>query len=126
MCYPYPPERFDDEHCRQVLTYCELDQRIANLYAVDNWQRQLSGGEQQRVAFARILLHRPDFVFLDEATSALDPELEARLYTQLIEALPQAAVISVAHRAELSRFHEHILDIRPPAKNCTEKLVQKT
>lgn len=111
MCYPASPDDFDDAHCRQVLAHCGLDQRIPDLYAHDNWQQRLSGGEQQRAAFARVLLHRPDFVFLDEATSALDPHLETRLYTALTGMLPDAAVISVAHRPELARFHDRVLDV---------------
>lgn len=124
MCYPHSQDAFDDAHCRQVLAYCGLDHRIPDLYAFDNWQQQLSGGEQQRVAFARVLLHAPDFVFLDEATSALDPALETRLYTALTEALPTATIISVAHRAELAHFHDRVLEIRPHTENCTEALTQ--
>ncbi|MFZ6719111.1 ABC transporter ATP-binding protein/permease [Undibacterium sp. Ji49W] len=111
LCYPCAAEDFDDDSCRRVLAQCGLDQRIKDLAAYDNWQHQLSGGEQQRVAFARILLHVPDFVFLDEATSALDPELETRLYTALVESLPHAAIVSVAHRQDLARFHDHVLDV---------------
>ncbi|OYO31519.1 ABC transporter ATP-binding protein/permease [Janthinobacterium sp. PC23-8] len=129
LCYPRAAEDFDDDSCRRVLAQCGLDQRIENLAVYDNWQKQLSGGEQQRVAFARVLLHAPDFVFLDEATSALDPVLETRLYTALVESLPHAAIVSVAHRPELARFHDHALDVgavsdAPPtpdrSHNCTE------
>jgi putative ATP-binding cassette transporter len=120
MCYPHAAADFADDQCRQVLAYCGLDQRIPNLHAYDNWQQQLSGGEQQRVAFARVLLHAPDFVFLDEATSALDPQLEARLYTALIQMLPSAAIISVAHRVELSRFHDHVLEVGAVAEHQAE------
>lgn len=111
LCYPNPPDGFDDARCREVLAICGLDQRITNIGEYDNWRQQLSGGEQQRVAFARVLLHAPDFVFLDEATSALDPELETRLYTALVQSLPNAAIVSVAHRPELARFHDHVLEV---------------
>lgn len=124
MCYPHPADDFDDEQCRQVLAYCGLDQRITDLNAYDNWQQQLSGGEQQRVAFARVLLHSPDYVFLDEATSALDPQLESRLYAALIQGLPNAAIISVAHRAELSRFHDHVLEVDAATKPHRELMDQ--
>jgi len=118
LCYPYPAEAYDDEACHRVLAACHLDQRITSLHAHDNWRQQLSGGEQQRVAFARVLLQAPDFVFLDEATSALDPALEHQMYTELLRALPNAAIVSVAHRAELVRFHDHELQVAaatPPA-----------
>jgi putative ATP-binding cassette transporter len=111
LCYPHAAEGFDDDACHRVLAQCGLDQRIKDIAEYDNWQHQLSGGEQQRVAFARVLLHAPDFVFLDEATSALDPELETRLYTALVQSLPQAAIVSVAHRPDLARFHDKALDL---------------
>jgi putative ATP-binding cassette transporter len=73
----------------------------------------LSGGEQQRVAFARVLLQRPDFVFLDEATSALDPATEASLYQALIAELPGSAIISVAHREAVAEYHDDIIELIP-------------
>lgn len=109
MCYPAQDDLFSDERCLQVLASCGLAVRITSLTAHDNWQQQLSGGEQQRVAFARVLLHRPDFVFLDEATSALDTQSEANLYTCLLAELPNAAIVSVAHHEALEQFHEHRL-----------------
>jgi putative ATP-binding cassette transporter len=113
LCYPHGADAFDDDACRRVLAQCGLDQRIQDLAEYDNWRQRLSGGEQQRVAFARVLLHAPDFVFLDEATSALDPELETRLYTALVQSLPQSAIVSVAHRPDLARFHDHVLEVGP-------------
>jgi putative ATP-binding cassette transporter len=71
----------------------------------------MSPGEQQRLAAARVLLHKPDYLFLDEATSALDAENEARLYHVFTERLPKAAIVSVAHRASLAAFHEETLDV---------------
>jgi len=120
MCYPEPVTAFDDNECRKVLAYCGLDKRIESLEAYDNWQKQLSGGEQQRVAFARVLLHRPDFVFLDEATSALDPDSEHKLYTVLVRLLPESAVVSVAHREGLAQFHTHTLMLGDAPANRTE------
>jgi putative ATP-binding cassette transporter len=113
LCYPHAADAFDDDACRRVLAQCGLDQRIQNLAEYDNWRQRLSGGEQQRVAFARVLLHAPDFVFLDEATSALDPELETRLYTALVQSLPRSAIVSVAHRPDLARFHDRVLEVGP-------------
>jgi putative ATP-binding cassette transporter len=71
----------------------------------------LSPGEQQRLAAARVLLHKPDYVFLDEATSALDTENEAHVYRVMNERLPNAAIVSVAHRESLAQFHDETLII---------------
>ncbi|KQQ35983.1 hypothetical protein ASF61_07130 [Duganella sp. Leaf126] len=113
MCYPLMPDQFDDATCRRVLQTCGLAGRITSLNTRDNWQQLLSGGEQQRVAFARVLLQRPDFVFLDEATSALDPATEARLYEALIAELPDSAIISVAHRTAVADYHDDIVELVP-------------
>ena len=75
------------------------------------WDRTLSGGEQQRLAFARLFLHKPDIVVMDEATSALDPESQAMLMEKLAERLPKTAIISVGHRPELEAFHERKVNL---------------
>ena len=69
------------------------------------WDQTLSGGEKQRVAFARLFLHNPDIVVLDEATSALDARSQDKMMEILIEELPGATIVSVAHRVELEAFH---------------------
>jgi putative ATP-binding cassette transporter len=71
----------------------------------------LSGGEQQRLAFARLLLHKPDIVVMDEATSALDTEGQGRLMKRLRELMPDMAIVSVGHRAELEEFHDRSLNL---------------
>jgi putative ATP-binding cassette transporter len=76
-----------------------------------NWALRLSGGEQQRLGFARVLLVRPDIVFLDEATSALDEAAEAALYRLLREAEWQPTIVSVGHHGTLKRFHEAVIDL---------------
>jgi putative ATP-binding cassette transporter len=81
------------------------------LNTVDNWSQRLSVGEQQRLAFARILLARPAFLFLDEATSALDEPSEARLYRMLRAAPWRPTLVSVGHRSTLRSFHDHVIDI---------------
>lgn len=69
------------------------------------WDQTLSGGEKQRLAFARLLLHNPDIIVLDEATSALDEKSQDRMMELLTKEMPNATIISVAHRAELEAFH---------------------
>jgi len=69
------------------------------------WDQTLSGGEKQRLAFARLFLHNPDIVVLDEATSALDAKSQDAMMQLLTDELPNATVISVAHRTELEAFH---------------------
>jgi putative ATP-binding cassette transporter len=82
-----------------------------------NWAQRLSGGEQQRVGFARVLLMRPAIVFLDEATSALDAPAEAQLYRMLREAEWGPTIVSVGHRGTLRRFHESVIDLgQPPVR----------
>eukprot|EP01030_Chromulinospumella_sphaerica_P005576 gene5576-5455_t len=120
LCYPDPPDRFSDQACRHVLALCGMDQRFKSLAEIDNWSQQLSGGEQQRVAFARIFLQRPDMVFLDEATSALDPQTEMQLYRVLIELMPATTIISVAHREALEQFHGQILQLAPAEHRSDE------
>ena len=76
-----------------------------------NWAQRLSIGEQQRVAFARVLLARPEIVFLDEATSALDEAAEMSLYRLLREAPWRPTIVSVGHHGTLQRFHDTVVDL---------------
>ncbi len=72
---------------------------------------QLSGGEQQRLAVARVLLHQPDWLFLDEATGALDEVTERDIYELLQKRLPNTAMLSVAHRPALAAYHSKRFDL---------------
>jgi len=116
MSYPEAPGHFVDEDIRLALDECLLHSLTHRLDAEERWQHVLSGGEQQRLALARVLLHKPDYVFLDEASSALDNESEATVYGQLMRRLPETCVVSVAHRESLLALHEHTLEIRPQAQ----------
>jgi vitamin B12/bleomycin/antimicrobial peptide transport system ATP-binding/permease protein len=105
--YPMAPEEIGDETMRAVLQVAGLSHLAERLDDEDaDWARTLSGGEQQRLAFVRLLLHKPDIVVMDEATSALDPQSQAELMAHVIEALPKMAIISVGHRPELEQFHQ--------------------
>jgi vitamin B12/bleomycin/antimicrobial peptide transport system ATP-binding/permease protein len=90
-----------------------LGSYAAQLDVVDNWGQRMSLGEQQRLAFARVLLAEPALLFLDEATSGLDEAGEARLYGLLRSAPWQPTVVSVGHRSTLIQFHDAILDLAP-------------
>src|SRR3990167_107022 len=87
-----------------------------SLDEIKDWEKELSLGEQQLVAFARLFLHKPDIIFLDESTSALDEEKECFVYKAMRKFLPQAALISVGHRSSLRQFHENIITLTSEAK----------
>ena len=105
LSYPRTVAASDEEIAR-ILTCVGLDHFSARLDEVDDWSRILSLGEQQRLAFARILLIRPDWIFLDEATSALDEPRERALYELLHQELPSASIISIGHRSTLFALHD--------------------
>ncbi len=105
LSYPQAGETYPSERYAQVLQTCRLGHLVARLDESNHWQRLLSPGEQQRLAFARALLYAPLWIYLDEATSAMDEEDEATLYQALIDQLPGVSVLSVGHRSSLRRFH---------------------
>lgn len=111
-------EKYSDEEIKEILIACKLENLVDKLDIVDDWSRILSLGEQQRIAFARILLYKPKFVFLDEATSALDETLEGNLYDMLKTYLPDTRIISIAHRSSLICKHQTILKLKE--KGCWE------
>ena len=105
LSYPRTAAASDEEISR-ILDLVGLAHFAARLDDVDDWSRILSLGEQQRLAFARILIIRPSWIFLDEATSALDEPRERALYELLHQELPTASIISVGHRSTLFAFHD--------------------
>ena len=112
LCYPLDQARFSDEQLRSVLEKVMLPkllERYPDLDIKQDWPRLLSLGEQQRLAFARLLLNSPKVVVLDETTSALDVDTEMRLYALLRER--DIAFISVGHRPTLKAFHDTVLDL---------------
>jgi ABC superfamily ATP binding cassette transporter len=110
LSYPCTAAASDTEMAR-VLAQVGLPHLAPRLSDTDDWSRILSLGEQQRLAFARILLIRPDWIFLDEATSALDEPRERALYELLRQELPASGIISVGHRSTLYALHETELRI---------------
>lgn len=113
----------DDQALRRLLQRVHLQDlagRHPDLAVEQDWERLLSGGEQQRLAFARLLLRRPELVVLDEATSALDEANEAHLYGLLIEA--GCALISVGHRPGLRAFHQRELRLDGQGGWCLRTL----
>jgi putative ATP-binding cassette transporter len=106
LAWPQPTDAFDGRALAQALAAAELPGLRDRLHESLAWDRVLSPGEQQRLQFARVLLHRPDWVFLDESTSALDEATEARLYRRLRAALPATTLVSIGHRSTLRALHD--------------------
>jgi putative ATP-binding cassette transporter len=92
-----------------------LPQLAADLDRSENWAQVLSGGEQQRLAFARALLNQPDWLFLDEATASLPEDAQEALYQVLKEKLPRTTLVSIGHRASLAARHPRQLQWRGDA-----------
>ena len=113
VSYPTPSAGVADGALREALQVVGLPELAARLDETAHWALALSPGEQQRIAFARALVQRPDWLFLDEATSAVDEETEARLYSLLRDRLPGTTVVSVGHRSTLRAFHARRLTVTP-------------
>jgi putative ATP-binding cassette transporter len=111
VSYPAGSSDIADDRLRDVLARVSLSHLRDRLDEEQDWAKVLSPGEQQRIAFARVLLTRPAAVFLDEATSALDEGLEFALYELLHGELPDAIVVSVGHHTSVEQHHEHHLEL---------------
>jgi putative ATP-binding cassette transporter len=111
LAYPDLAAAHERADLAAALTAVGLPYLVDRLEEDAIWAQRLSGGEQQRVGFARVLLMRPDIVFLDEATSALDESAEAALYRLLRDAEWQPTIVSVGHHGTLKRFHVAVIDL---------------
>ena len=107
----YPQQNVQDDELSAVLQDCHLTHLSALLPEKQDWQHILSLGELQRIAFARILLAKPQLILLDEATSALDENTEAHLYQLIRERLPESMIVSIGHRNTLTQFHQQQIDL---------------
>lgn len=107
LAYPNPAGDYSDDALKQALRDALLPELVDRLDDSDAWSQKLSGGEQQRLAIARVLLKKPDWLFADEATSALDAESERTLYQRLAAQVQAAggAMVSIAHRASVGEHH---------------------
>jgi putative ATP-binding cassette transporter len=111
LAYPHAATKLPRERLVEALRAVGLPQLVDRLDEEGNWALRLSVGEQQRVAFARVLLARPEIVFLDEATSALDEAAEMSLYRLLREAPWRPTIVSIGHHGTLQRFHDTVVDL---------------
>jgi putative ATP-binding cassette transporter len=111
--YPAAEGTFSDARIGDALTEVGLGHLVTRLHHVDQWDALLSPHEQQCLALVRVLLHEPDWIFLDKATSALDEAMERRAYELLAERLPDATIVSVAHRPTVTRYHPRHWTLAP-------------
>jgi putative ATP-binding cassette transporter len=117
LAYPRPASAYTDAQLARALNDALLPDLATRLDDSDAWGQKLSGGEQQRLAIARVLLRKPAWVFADEATSALDARTEEKLYRRLAQDIKTAggALVSIAHRASVGAFHDKRWTLVPAA-----------
>jgi putative ATP-binding cassette transporter len=113
VTYPAAPADFNEADVRAALLAANLPDLVGQLHIDDNWGQRLSGGEQQRLAIARALLAKPDWLFLDEATTAMDEALEGRIYEVLFKQLHSTTIVSIGHRSTLTTIHKRQIEMQP-------------
>jgi len=111
VSYPHEEGVVDDREIQRALVKVALSHLAIRLNDVKDWAKVLSVGEQQRIAFARVLLAKPRAVFLDESTSAMDEGLELMLYELIHTEFPGAILVSVSHRSTVEQFHGRHLEL---------------
>jgi putative ATP-binding cassette transporter len=120
VTYPSIARAHGDKAVREALELVRLASLACEIDSEDNWPQRLSGGEHQRLAIARAILDKPDWLFLDEATSALDEKLEAEIYHMLGEVLPNMTIVSIGHRSTLIALHRRHIEMEPGAAGIFE------
>jgi putative ATP-binding cassette transporter len=123
LAYPSAAETLSDDQAIETLRAVQLGHLAERLDTETDWSKTLSPGEQQRLAFGRILLARPSLAFLDETTSALDEGMEHAIYELLHERLPDCTLVSVGHRSSLQRLHTNELTLLGEGQWETRTLV---
>lgn len=118
LFYPDIIKGNNDTKMQEVLLMCKLAHLTGKLGMIADWGHTLSLGEQQRVAFARVLLQKPNWLFLDEATSALDENTEQAIYQMIVDTMANTAIISVGHRSTLMKYHKTKIELNSKG-NCT-------
>ena len=111
ICYPISKNLPKDDIIAQILIECGLLHLKNKLHEISDWSQSLSLGEQQKLAFCRIIINKPDILYLDEVTSALDEDSEKCLYAKIIELLPKSIIISIGHLSTLLAFHTKVINI---------------
>ena len=119
VTYPALLGRYSDDDIRRALVDAHLSDLVDQIDREDVWSQRLSSGEQQRLALARALLARPDWLFLDESTSAVDEKLEAELYAGLARRLPNTTIMSIGHRSAVVGLHQRHLEMIPKDDHFT-------
>ena len=126
ICFPRAADSIPEAEIRQALSDVGLGGLAAQLDLDEPWAQRLSGGEQQRLAIARALLLRPDWLFMDEATASLDPDAEGELYGMLRRRLPDTTIVSIAHRPAVAAFHDEARVFRrQPGETGTLEAVRR-
>jgi putative ATP-binding cassette transporter len=123
LAYPSPAETLSDEEAIETLRAVQLGHLAERLDVETDWSKTLSPGEQQRLAFGRILIARPSLAFLDETTSALDEGMEHAIYEHVRERLPDCTIVSVGHRRSLEHLHTNELTLLGEGQWETRTLV---
>lgn len=122
LAYPETGDDLSDHDMKESLIRCGLRHLAGDLERTERWDKVLSGGEQQRFAFARLVLHRPEVIILDEATSALDEDSQANVMSLFLGELSYATMLSVSHRPEIEHYHDRVIDLtrRPGGAHVSE------